>query len=73
MVAVDSAGDEVKSVRDMIDPPDGDPLAPNVEALLRDKAHGARRRSSNLCVRSSEHEQSDSRGRQGCKAGKAPN
>ena len=42
-VAVDSAGDEVASVRDMMDPAYGDPFTPNVEALLRDKAHGARR------------------------------
>ena len=44
MVCVDSASDEVASVRDMIEPPSGGgPIAPNVEALLRDKAHGARR------------------------------
>ena len=42
-VAVDSAGDEVASVRDMMNPADGNPFTPNVEALLRDKAHGARR------------------------------
>ncbi len=44
MVAVDSALDEVNSVRDMAEPAaGGEPLAPNLEVLLRDKAHGARR------------------------------
>jgi hypothetical protein len=47
MVAVDAAADEVASVRDMQEPAGGGPaLAPNLEALLRDKAHGARRTMS---------------------------
>ena len=44
MVAVDCASDEINSVRDMRDPSDGQPpLAPNLELIGRDKAHGSRR------------------------------
>ena len=44
MVAVDSASDEINSVRDMHTPADGSPpLAPNLEVIGRDKAHGSRR------------------------------
>jgi hypothetical protein len=44
MVAVDCASDEINSVRDMVRPMDGsDPLAPKLELIGRDKAHGSRR------------------------------
>ena len=44
MVAVDCASDEINSVRDMRNPSDGKaPLAPNLELIGRDKAHGSRR------------------------------
>ena len=44
MIAVDCASDEINSVRDMRDPSDGQPpLAPNLELIGRDKAHGSRR------------------------------
>ena len=44
MVAVDCASDEINSVRDMKTPADGSAaLAPNLEMIGRDKAHGSRR------------------------------
>ena len=44
IVAIDSAADEVASVRAMKNPADGKaPLAPHLEAILRDKAHASRR------------------------------
>ena len=44
MVATDSATDELNSVRNMKNPIDtSPPLAPNMEIIGRDKAHGSRR------------------------------